>query len=154
MSKNTNKCFFTGRLGRDPESRTMPSGDAIVTFSIGVSDDYKDRASGQTVEKTEWVNLKATGKLGEICQRFLKKGSKILVEAKFETRKYTGKDSIERTVAEFLIRDMEMLDSKPSNTEQWQGPPAGQGQPAPQRSRPMPNTHRAPAGDLDDDLPF
>ena len=146
MAKSTNKCFFTGRLGRDPETRSMPSGDMICTFSIAVADDYKDKSSGQNVEKTEWVNLKATGKLAEICDRYLKKGSKILVEAKFETRKYTGKDSIEKTVVEFLVRDMEMLDSRPADQ--------GNGQAAGPRSRPMPEAHRQTAGDLDDMIPF
>ena len=93
MSNDLNKCTFIGRLGADPETRYAPSGDAICSFSIAVGSQWKDKASGEKKEATEWVNATAFGKLGEICSQYLRKGSQIYLEGRMKTEKYQAKET-------------------------------------------------------------
>lgn len=130
-----NQCNFIGRLGSNPEMRTTQSGDTMATFSIAVSEKWNDK-QGNRQEKTEWVNIQAFGKLAEIMGQYLTKGSQVFISGKFQSRKFTGQDGVERTAVSILAKDMQMLGSKQDSGQgQWQGqggynqpPQGGQGQ--------------------------
>ena len=109
MSKDLNRCEFIGRLGRDTESRFMPNGNQVVTFSLACGDDYKDK-NGQKVEQTEWVNMVCYGKTAEIAEKYLKKGSKIFAEGRFKTSKW-DKDGVTQYKTEIVLNNFQMLDS-------------------------------------------
>ena len=141
-----NKVILIGNLGRDPEVRYLPSGDAVANFSIATSENWKDR-NGQRQERTEWHNISMFGRLAEIAGQYLKKGSKVYIEGRIQSRKYTGKDGIERTAYEIVCSEMKMLDSKnESGATQADTPP-------PPTAR-QPAAQPAPVDDLDSDIPF
>jgi single-strand DNA-binding protein len=107
MSNNLNSCSFIGRLGKDPEMRYQANGDAVASFSIAVGWKFKDK------EGAEWVNISAFGKLAsEVCAKYLKKGSKILVQGRLKTEQYTDKNGIEKFSTKIIASNIEMLDSK------------------------------------------
>ena len=83
-----NKVILVGRLGKDPETKYMPSGDAVTSFSIATSENWKDKQTGEKREKTEWHNIVAFRRLGEICGEYLRKGSQVYIEGKLQTRKW------------------------------------------------------------------
>lgn len=105
-----NKFIGIGNLGRDPEMRFMPDGKAVCNFSIAISERYKDK-SGESKEVTEWVNIALFGKLAEIAGEYLKKGSKVYIEGKMKTEKYS-KDGIDRHTTKIIGDKMEMLSGK------------------------------------------
>lgn len=105
-----NKFIGIGNLGRDPEMRFMPDGKAVCNFSIAISEKYKDK-SGEAKEVTEWVNVALFGKLAEISGEYLKKGSKVYIEGKMKTEKYS-KDGVDRYTTKIIGEKMEMLSGK------------------------------------------
>lgn len=105
-----NKFIGIGNLGKEPEMRFMPDGKAVCNFSIAISEKYKDK-SGEQKEVTEWVNIALFGKLAEIAGEYLKKGSKVYIEGKMKTEKYS-KDGIDRYTTKIIGEKMEMLSSK------------------------------------------
>ena len=145
-----NKVILIGRLGRDPETRYMPNGDAVCNFSIATSESWKDQ-SGQKKERTEWHSITMYRKLAEIAAKYLQKGSQVYIEGRIQSRKYTGKDGIERTAYEIVCSEMKMLDSKASGgAEQYTPAP----QPVPQPTQRQAPPRAAPQDDIDDDVPF
>ena len=110
-----NKVILIGRLGKDPEVRYMPNGDAVCNFSVATSESWKD-SNGQKQERTEWHNITMYRKLAEIAGQYLKKGSQAYLEGKIQSRKYQGKDGIERTAYEIIANEMKMLGG--GNSEQ------------------------------------
>lgn len=120
-----NKFIGIGNLGRDPEMRFMPDGKAVCNFSIAISERYKDK-SGESKEVTEWVNIALFGKLAEIAGEYLKKGSKVYIEGKMKTEKYS-KDGIDRHTTKIIGDKMEMLsgrtetESKPKEKQEQGG---------------------------------
>lgn len=112
MSKDLNQCNFLGRLGKDPESRSTQSGSSVTNFSLACSDDYKDKNSGAKVEQTNWINVVAFGRLGEICGEYLKKGSRAYISGKQVTRKWQDNEGNDRYSTEIIANEMIMLDSK------------------------------------------
>lgn len=145
-----NKVILIGRLGREPECRYMPNGDAVCNFSIATSESWKDQ-SGQKKERTEWHAITMYRKLAEIAAQYLKKGSQVYIEGRIQSRKYTGKDGIERTAYEIVCGEMKMLDSKASGgAEQYTPAP----QPTPQPTQRQAPPRAAPQDDIDDDVPF
>ena len=137
---SVNKVIVVGNLGKDPETRYMPSGDAVCNFSVATTDKWKDKQSGETKEATEWHRISAFGKLAEICGQYLKKGSQIYCEGKLQTRKFTDAAGIEKYSTEIRLESMQMLGGKPSESNQSSPQPA-----------------QAPACGLaamDDDIPF
>ena len=104
-----NKFIGIGNLGRDPETRFTTGGEAIANISIGISESWKDKATGEKKEMTEWVRITFFGKLAGIVGQYLKKGSQVYVEGKLRTRKYTDKDGIERYATEVIADSMQML---------------------------------------------
>lgn len=106
-----NKFIGIGNLGRDVELRFMPDGKAVANFSIAISDRYKDKSTGEQKEVTEWVNVALFGRLAEIAGEYLGKGSKVYIEGKLKTEKYT-KDGIERYSTKIIGEKLEMLTTK------------------------------------------
>ena len=149
---SVNKVILVGNLGRDPEIRYMPSGDAIANFSIATTDTWKDK-SGVRQERTEWHRISMFGKVAEIAGQYLKKGSSVYIEGRLQTRKWTDKEGAERQTTEVVADRMQMLGSRgggggyrDDDDEQFdQSTRSTQQRPA-QQSRPN--------DDFDDDIPF
>ena len=142
---SVNKVILVGNLGRDPEVRYMPSGDAIANISVATTDTWKDK-NGEKQEKTEWHRVAFFGKLAEIAGEYLKKGSQVYVEGRLQTRKWTDKEGADRYTTEIVADRMQMLGSR-SGGATTQAEPGGAREPSPP----------GPAGafsDLDDDIPF
>lgn len=141
-----NKVILIGRLGKDPETRFMPNGEAVCNFSVATSESWKDQ-SGQRQERVEWHNITMYRRLAEIAGQYLKKGSQVYLEGRIQSRKYEGKDGIERTAYEIIVNEMKMLgggnDGQQAQAE-TPTPPHRQAQAAP----------AAPDEDIDDDVPF
>lgn len=140
-----NQIQIIGHLGKDPEVRYLPSGDAVCNFSIATTEKWKDKATGEAKEQTEWHRISAFGKLAEICSGYLKKGSLAFVQGKIQTRKYTDKDGVEKFSTEIKADTMKMLGGKPESQEPRQAP-----------TEPRQAGAAAPSGfdDMDDDIPF
>ena len=109
-----NQCIFIGRLGRDPETKYLPSGEPVCNFSIAIDESYKNK-SGEKVSKTEWVNIVTFRKLAEICGNYLVKGKLVYLEGKIQTRSWEDKEGMKRQTTEIVANDMKMLDSKGKN---------------------------------------
>ena len=103
-----NQVILIGRLGKDPEVRYMPNGEAVCNFSVATSGSWKD-SNGQKQERTEWHNITMYRKLAEIAGQYLKKGGLVYLEGRIQSRKYEGKDGIERTAYEIIANEMKML---------------------------------------------
>jgi single-strand DNA-binding protein len=108
---SVNKVIIVGNLGRDPEVRYMPSGDAIANIAVATSFKSKDRNTGEQTELTEWHRIAFFGRLAEIVGQYLKKGSSVYVEGRLQTRKYTDKDGVERYATDIIAEQMQMLGS-------------------------------------------
>jgi len=107
-----NKIMLIGNLGRDPELNYTPSGKAVGKFSLAVSRRRRDPESGEQREETQWFNIVAWDRLAETCNNYLHKGSKVYIEGRMTSRKYTDKDGVERTVWDVVASEMEMLTPK------------------------------------------
>ena len=105
-----NKVILIGRLGREPETRFMPNGEAVCNFSVATSESWKDK-NGQRQEATEWHHVTMHRKLAEIAAKYLTKGSQVYLEGKIQSRKYQGKDGIERTAYDIIANELKMLGS-------------------------------------------
>ena len=143
-----NKVILIGRLGRDPEVRHMPNGEAVCNFSVATSEAWNDR-NGQRQERTEWHNVTMYRRLAEIAGQYLKKGSQVYLEGKIQTRKYTDKNGVERTAYDIIVNEMKMLGGGGNDVQQAQSAQAET--PTPPRRQAAP---AAPVEDIDDDIPF
>ena len=156
---SVNKVIIVGNLGRDPEIRYMPSGDAIANIAVATSYKSKDKNTGEQKELTEWHRISFFGRLAEIVGQYLKKGSSVYVEGRLQTRKYTDKDGVEKYATDIIAETMQMLGGRQGMggdsgmdeggydaPPQRQAPPAPAARPAP---KPAPNF-----SDMDDDIPF
>ena len=117
MAGSVNKVILVGNLGRDPESRRMPSGDSMVTFSVATSESWRDKSTGERKEQTEWHNVVIfNDNLAKIAEQYLRKGSKVYIEGQLKTRKYNDKDGQERRVTEIVLNrfrgELTLLDSR------------------------------------------
>lgn len=146
-----NKVILIGNLGRDPEVRYMPSGEAVANFSIATTDTWKDK-SGQRQDKTEWHRIVMYRRLAEIAGEYLKKGSQVYIEGRLETRKWQDKDGQERQSVEVIASEMKMLSGRGGPSQEHSGDsPTASGASSP-RSSSAPASY---ANDtLDDDIPF
>jgi single-strand DNA-binding protein len=148
---SVNKVIVVGNLGKDPETRFMPDGKAVCNFSVATTDTWKDKATGEKKEATEWHRVSSFGRLAEICGEYLKKGSQVYVEGKLRTRKWQDKEGQDRYTTEIIADAMQMLGSRSGmgggETREAREPSAaGESRPA-----------KKPAGqfqDMDDDIPF
>jgi single-strand DNA-binding protein len=107
---NLNRATIIGNLTRDPESKTLPSGQTVVNFSIATSYSWKDSQTGEKKEQTEFHNIQAWRKLGEICAQYLKKGSKIFLEGRIQTRSWDDQNGVKHYKTEIIADNMIMLD--------------------------------------------
>lgn len=147
MARGVNKVILIGNLGKDPEMRYTPNGVAIANLTLATSESWKDKSSGENVEKTEWHRVVMFQRLAEICGEYLRKGSKVFIEGKLQTRKWQDKEGKDRYTTEIVADSMQMLDSKGSGTGMSAGAPAA----SQSASKPA----EAPAIDsFDDDVPF
>ena len=117
-----NQCNFIGRLGGNPEVKTIGSGTAVANFTIACSEKWKDK-QGQQQEKTEWVRAVAWSRLAEICGEYLHKGSLVYISGKMETRQWEDKEGNKRYTTEIVVREMKMLDTKQGGGQQQQNAP-------------------------------
>ncbi|MCC5915588.1 MAG: single-stranded DNA-binding protein [Balneolaceae bacterium] len=144
-----NKAMVIGRLGQDPEVRYTQSNTAVATLSVATSERYKDR-NGEQQESTEWHRIVCFGRLAEICQQYLKKGSLAYFEGPIQTRSWEDKDGQKRYTTEIKALNMQMLDSRGGNGGGQQGGDQSQQRPQPAKSVEIDNNF----DDMDDDLPF
>ncbi len=146
---SVNKAIIIGNLGKDPEVRYTTSGEALCNFSIACTETWKDKATGEKKELTEWVRISFFGKLAEIAGQYLKKGSQVYVEGSIRTRKWTDKEGQERYTTEIRGDEMKMLGGRPDpgKRQEERSPPADNRAPA--QNKPAPSFD-----DLGDDIPF
>lgn len=148
-----NKVQIIGRLGKDPEVRFMPNGDAVCNFSVATTERWKDKASGEVQEETTWHRVSAWGRQAEIVGEYLKKGSLVYVEGKMTERKYTDQSGAEKRSHEIRMQDMKMLGGRQDGEQRQQQEPRPQ-QPT-QRQAPRPQQPVSSGFDDDDsDIPF
>lgn len=146
---SVNKAILVGNLGADPEMRYMPSGDPIANLRLATTDSYKDKATGEKKETTEWHRVVMFNRLAEIAGQYLKKGSQIYIEGRIQTRKWTDKEGQERYSTEIVANEMKMLGKR-----EGMGAPSDNSDntdyaPAPRKDKPKPSFD-----DLGDDIPF
>src|SRR3954467_987503 len=156
MARGINKVILVGNLGKDPDTRYMPSGKAVTNFSIATSESWTDKQSGDKQERTEWHNIVLFDKLGEIAAEYLRKGSQVYIEGSLRTRKWQDKEGKDRYTTEIVARDMQMLGGR-GGAGGGGGAACGAAGGEPRQSRPAPSDERAPPveeGGFDDDIPF
>lgn len=112
MARGVNKVILIGNLGQDPDVRFLPSGNPVANLRIATTDSWTDKQSGQRQERTEWHSVVLFNKLAEIAQQYVKKGSRIYIEGRLQTRKWQGQDGQDRYSTEIVASDMQMLDSR------------------------------------------
>lgn len=122
-----NKVILIGRLGRNPETRLMPNGEAVCNFSVATSEKYTDK-NGQHQEATEWHNVTMYRKLAEIAGKYLTKGSQVYLEGKIQSRKYTDKNGVERTAYDIIANELKMLGGNAQTPAQKPQPAQAQAQ--------------------------
>jgi single-strand DNA-binding protein len=163
MAGSVNKVILVGNLGRDPEVRRAPSGDAIVNFSIATSESWRDRQTGEKREKTEWHNIVIFNEnLGKIAEQYLRKGTKVYIEGALQTRKFQDKSGQERQTTEIVLQkfrgEMTILDSRSGGSgedravEDMSGGDFGRS--SPMERRPAVAGGGKQLNDMDDDIPF
>ena len=119
FNRSVNKVVLVGNLGKDPEMRYMPNGNAVANLTLATTESWKDKQTGERKEKTEWHRLTVFRRLGEMCGEYLKKGAKIYVEGKLQTRKWQAQDGQDRYTTEIVVDEIQMMDSR--NPAQGQG---------------------------------
>ncbi|MDR9432235.1 MAG: single-stranded DNA-binding protein [Spiribacter sp.] len=157
MARGINKVILVGNLGADPEVRYSAAGSAVTNARLATTDQWKDRQTGEQQERTEWHRVVFFSRLAEIAGEYLKKGSKVYVEGRLQTRKWQGQDGQDRYTTEIVVNDMQMLDgagggaggsgASSSQSTQRQAAPAASADDASE-------AQAAPADDFDDDIPF
>ena len=166
MARGINKVILVGNLGNDPDTRYLPNGDPVTNISIATSESWKDKQTGQNVDRTEWHRVVFFRRLAEISGEYLKKGSKVYVEGKLQTRQWE-KDGQKHYTTEIVGNEMQMLDSRgdmggggfnqgpPSSNQSNQQSNQQSGQQSNQQSGSAGQSFEAPpAEDFDDDIPF
>jgi single-strand DNA-binding protein len=148
---SVNKVILVGNLGADPETRYMPSGDAITNIRLATTDRWKDKGSGEMKEATEWHRVAFFGRLAEIAGQYLKKGSQVYVEGRIRTRKWQDKEGQDRYSTEIVADAMQLLGKREGMGE---APPRESGEPAPASAKPAAKKPATSLADMDDDIPF
>ena len=179
MAGSVNKVILVGNLGRDPEVRTLPSGDRVVSFSLATTESWRDRNSGERRDRTEWHNISIFNEnLGKIAEQYCRKGAKVYLEGQLQTREYTDKDGNQRKATDVVLQrfrgELTLLDSKGGGRSEGSaeydegGYSGGQsfGRSSPMERAPQERRPAAPgaggggggggrlSSDLDDDIPF
>ena len=154
---SVNKVILVGRLGKDPETRYMPSGEAVTNATLATSENWKDK-TGEKQEKTEWHNLVFYRRLAEIAGEYLKKGSQVYIEGKLQTRKWQTKEGQDRYTTDIVVNEMTMLGGKSSGSSNFEvvekSSASEQSSSAPVAKRPAPAAAKSNFDNFDDDIPF
>jgi len=162
MARGINKVILVGNLGKDPETRYMPSGSAVTNLTLATSESWKDKQTGDQQERTEWHKIAMFGRLAEIAAEYLRKGSQVYIEGKLRTRKWQDKEGKDRWTTEIVADEMQMLGSR-GGASAGAAPMGGEGgneSRGENRSggagggRAAVNDSGGPPGDFDDDIPF
>lgn len=143
MSRGVNKIILLGNLGADPEMRNTQSGKAVANLNIATSESWTDKNTGQKQEKTEWHKVVFFDRLAEVAGQYLKKGSKIYIEGKLQTRKWQNQQGVDQYTTEIVGNEMQMLDGRSDGGGQQQG--GYQQQPAQQQAYAAPQYQQQPA---------
>ena len=158
---SVNKVIIVGNLGRDPETRYMPNGEAVTNIAVATTESWKDKSSGEKKELTEWHRITFYRKLAEIAGQYLKKGSQVYNEGRQQTRKWTDKENIERYTTEIIADTMQMLGSRQGmgggasmDDDYSSSAPAPRQNSAPAPARSAPSKPAPNFSDMDDDIPF
>ena len=144
MARGINKVIVVGNLGADPDSRTMPSGNAVTNISVATSESWNDKETGEKQEKTEWHRVVFFGRLAEIASEYLKKGSQVYIEGKLQTRKWEDKEGNERWTTEIVSNQMQMLGERMSQGASNQN----------NVTKPNSSSNEFVDEEFDDDIPF
>ncbi len=160
MARGVNKVILIGNVGGDPEVRYLPNGNAVANVTLATSDSWKDKQSGQMQERTEWHRVVFFGRLAEIVGEYVRKGSKLYIEGRLQTREWE-KDGVKRYTTEIVVDmggQMQLLDGRQSGEGMGQRAPQERpAQPARQQPQAQPAAQQQPAPDydsFDDDIPF
>jgi len=159
MAGSVNKVILIGNLGKDPEARTFQSGDKVVNFTIATSESWKDKASGERKERTEWHRIAVYNQgLVNVCENYLKKGSKVYIEGQLETRKWTDKDGNEKYTTEIALRpfrsELTMLDSKGGGSRGGDSGFSDEGSSGYSSGGGAKSKASAPIDEMEDEIPF
>lgn len=149
-SRGVNKVILIGNLGQDPEVRYMPNGGAVCNITVATSETWKDKNTGENQERTEWHRVVMFRRLAEIAGEYLKKGSKVYLEGRLQTRKWQDQQGQDRYTTEIVADEMQMLDSRGGGSADFR--PA-QSNAAPQQSSQQPQNAPVDNG-FEDDIPF
>ncbi len=149
MARGVNKVILVGNLGKDPEVRYMPNGNAVANITLATSESWKDKQTGEQQEKTEWHRIVMFRRLGEIAGEYLKKGSQVYIEGKLQTRKWQDNSGNDRYTTEIVANEMQMLGGRGGGSAGFSADSA----PA-SKAAPAPAPAAAGADDFDDDIPF
>lgn len=156
-SRGVNKVILVGNLGNDPEVKYLPSGSAIANITLATSEEWRDKATGETKTNTEWHRVVLFDKLAEIAGEYLRKGSQVYIEGQLRTRKWTDNAGMEKYTTEIVVGMngvMQMIggkqDSKPQQQSGWGQPQ----QPKQQQSKQASSGQNVPSMDFDDSIPF
>lgn len=141
---SVNMVIVIGNLGSDPELKYFADGSAVANISVATSERWKDKTSGEQKEKTEWHRVSLYRRLAEIAGEYLRKGSKVFIRGRLQTRKWQDKDGVDRYTTEIVADEMKMLDTKPSGQQGTMFNKPAERQPAADVETP----------DFDDDIPF
>jgi len=149
MARGINKVILIGNLGNDPDVRYTAGGAAVANISLATSESWRDKETGEQQERTEWHRIVFFGRLAEIVSEYLRKGSKVYIEGRLQTRKWQDKEGHDRYTTEIVANEMQMLDSKASSGDFNQArPPAAR--PAASDNNDAPTD----SAFVDDDIPF
>jgi single-strand DNA-binding protein len=157
-----NKVILIGNLGKDPETRYAPSGDAICNLTLATTETWKDKSTGERRDATEWHRVVFFGRVAEVAAQYLRKGSQIYVEGRLQTRKWQDKDGQDRYTTEIRGDEMKMLGRREGGDAPMRSNDGGFDAPAAPRAAPRPQSSPQSAppqgpgnfGDFDDDIPF
>jgi single-strand DNA-binding protein len=155
MARGVNKVILVGHLGKDPEVRYSPNGQAVANVTLATSESWKDKATGEKQERTEWHRVVFFSRLAEIAGEYLKKGAQIYVEGRLQTRKWQDKEGKDRYTTEIVANEMQMLGSREGRgaAPEFDGDDAAPNA-ATEKAGKRPAATAAGAGDFDDDIPF
>ena len=154
MARGVNKVILIGNLGKDPETRYMPSGSAVTNMRIATNEQWKDKQTGEQQERTEWHSIAMFGRLAEIAAEYLRKGSQVYIEGKLRTRKWQDKEGKDRWTTEIVADEMNMLGGKGGGGAAGATTGAAAGAGSSGGGRAAVNDSGGPPGDFDDDIPF
>lgn len=155
-SRGVNKVILVGNLGQDPEVRYLPNGGAVANITLATSESWRDKATGEQKEQTEWHRVVLFGKLAEVAGEYLRKGSQVYIEGQLRTRKWTDQSGVEKYTTEVLVNVggvMQMLGGKQGGNEQSSSPRNNSQQRS--QAAQQQGQHSEPPMDFDDsDIPF